>query len=61
MQWDVLKRRAVRVKSVHEHLHRAGDLTRVLGVVDLTFLGLGSIVGAGVYVLSGVTASAVAG
>ena len=61
MQWDVVKRRAGRVKSIHEHLHKSGDLSRVLGVVDLTFLGLGSIVGAGVYVLSGVTASTVAG
>ena len=59
--WDVVKRRASKVKSVHEHLNRAGDLNRCLGVVDLTFLGIGSIVGAGVYVLSGVTANSVAG
>jgi hypothetical protein len=58
---DSAKRRAGRVKSVHDHLNRAGDLPRVLGAVDLTFLGLGSILGAGVYVLSGVTASSVAG
>lgn len=58
---DTAKNRSTKVKSVHDHLNRAGDLPRVLGVVDLTFLGLGSIVGAGVYVLSGVTASSVAG
>jgi hypothetical protein len=58
---DVAKRRAARVQSVHDLNVRAGDLPRVLGVVDLTFLGLGSILGAGVYVLSGVTASSVAG
>jgi amino acid permease len=57
-------RRAWRTKSAGEHLARAaaaGGLPRVLGLAELTFLGLGSIVGAGVFVLSGVTANSVAG
>ncbi len=34
---------------------------QVLGPLDLTFLGLGSIIGAGVFVLSGVAARELAG
>ncbi len=58
---DAAKRRAGRVKSINDHLNRTGDLNRCLSSLDLTFLGLGSILGAGVYVLSGITASSVAG
>lgn len=64
MHWETLRRRAWKTRSIAEHLNRAADaggLPKVLSVVDLTFLGFGSIVGAGVYVLSGVTAHSVAG
>lgn len=59
----VLQRRAWRTQSVGDHLDRAasGGLPKVMGLVELTFLGLGSIIGAGVFVLSGVTAREVAG
>jgi len=39
----------------------AGGLKRALGVVDLTFLGIGAIVGAGIFVLTGVAAAKYAG
>jgi len=64
--WQSVRRRWWRTKSVADRLDHidtatAERLPRVLGVVDLTFLGIGSIVGAGVYVLSGVTARSLAG
>lgn len=61
---DRFNRQAWRVSSPSEHLARAESsqgLTKVMGLLDLTFLGLGSIVGAGVYVLSGVVANSIAG
>lgn len=59
-----LGKRAFSVSSAAEHLQRAGDagsLRQVLGAWDLTFLGTGSIIGAGVFVLSGVAANESAG
>src|ERR1700683_1776892 len=35
----------------------AGGLKRVLGALDVTFLGIGAIIGAGIFVLTGVGAS----
>lgn len=40
---------------------RTHTAPQVLGPWDLTFLGLGSIIGAGVFVLSGVAARELAG
>jgi len=50
-------------RTLEEHRARSGtnELPKVLGAWDLTFLGLGSIIGAGVFVLSGVAANELAG
>ena len=40
---------------------RAGGLKRALGALDLTLLGIGAIVGAGIFVLTGVAAARYAG
>lgn len=59
-----LYKRAFAVTSPGEHLKRAsaaGDLRKCLGPWELTFLGTGSIIGAGVFVLSGVAANESAG
>lgn len=37
--------------------HQDGGLKRALGALDLTFLGIGAIIGAGIFVLTGVGAS----
>lgn len=46
-----------------EHRLRSGtqELPRTLGLWDIFFLGVGSIIGAGVFVLSGVAANELAG
>ena len=40
---------------------RSGGLKRALGALDLTLLGIGAIVGAGIFVLTGVAAAKYAG
>lgn len=54
---------ARRRRTLEEHRQRSGtaELPRTLGVWDMTFLGLGSVIGAGVFVLSGVAANQLAG
>ena len=70
--WELLARRAfaARTPAEHQQRHSGGGggsggggepLPKVLGPWDLTFLGLGSIIGAGVFVLSGVAAHDLAG
>lgn len=57
-------RRALLLSTPADHLRRAtqeGDLRKCLGLPELTFLGTGSIIGAGVFVLSGVAAKESAG
>jgi APA family basic amino acid/polyamine antiporter len=44
-----------------EALPKKGGLKRALGVLDLTLLGIGAIVGAGIFVLTGVAAARYAG
>lgn len=46
------------LKQIQE---REGDLAKVLGAVELTMLGVGAIVGAGVFVLTGEAAKEFAG
>jgi hypothetical protein len=60
----LFRKRAGSKRSIAEHLRRSAShvqLTKCLGLVELTFLGLGSIVGAGIFVLSGVAAHSLAG
>lgn len=56
--WKVLTRRK---QIVHESLETESKLKRVLGLYDLTALGVGSTLGAGVYVLAGQIAKEQAG
>ena len=51
----------IREQSQHQQQSALPNLAKVLGVWQLTFLGLGSIIGAGIYVLVGFTARDVAG
>lgn len=51
------------LKDVEERFQEShsSNLAKVLGLAELTFLGIGSIVGAGIYVLVGFTAHDIAG
>lgn len=49
--------RTKQIKYTHEH----SQLSRVLSAFDLTLLGIGAIIGAGVFVLTGVAAATKAG
>lgn len=54
--WKVLARR-----RIEEDLEGKSKLARVLGLFDLTALGVGSTLGLGVYVLAGSIAKETAG
>jgi cationic amino acid transporter 3 len=54
--WKALSRR-----RVDSELDKSSELARVLGLVDLTALGVGSTLGLGVYVLAGSVAKETAG
>ena len=51
----------LRKKPIDPDLHRDTGLKRALGAWDLTMLGIGAIIGAGVFVLSGIAAATQAG
>ncbi|MBB1089703.1 amino acid permease [Rhodopseudomonas palustris] len=52
----------LRTKTINaDHVHHQGELRRVLGPIDLTLLGIGAIIGAGIFVLTGVAAATQAG
>ena len=53
---DLWRTKALNADVVHE-----GQLRRVLGPVDLTVLGIGCIIGAGIFVLTGHAAATSAG
>ena len=52
----------LRTKVINaDHTASSGGLRRVLGPLDLTLLGIGAIIGAGIFVLTGVAAATQAG
>ena len=63
--WVALfKRRAFKTKDAAAQMRRAAgdnDLRKCLGPFDLIMLGIGGIIGAGVFVLTGVAANELAG
>ncbi len=50
-----------RKKPLHDNSSSAHKLLPVLGLVDLLFLGIGAIIGAGIFVLTGIAAATQAG
>lgn len=50
-----------RKKGIEDVNHSGGDLKRCLTAVDLTLLGIGAIIGAGIFVLTGFVAATKAG
>lgn len=62
--WTRFKRKAFVGKSV-EHLVNAskttGELSRVLAAADVLWMGVGAIIGAGIFVITGAVAREQAG
>ena len=57
-----LSAKLLRTKAiVNDHGNSESGLKRVLSATDLTLLGIGAIIGAGIFVLSGITAATQAG
>lgn len=60
--WEIFVRKGLKTRTLEEMLmdHAAkeepGELKRVLGWFDLLMFGVGTIIGAGVFVLTGVAA-----
>ncbi|WP_131782052.1 amino acid permease [Legionella gresilensis] len=50
-----------RKKLIIEHSHSEGHLAKCLSAFDLIFLGVGAIIGAGIFVLTGIVAATQAG
>ena len=50
-----------RVKSAHHETHHQNTLRKCLTATDLTLLGIGAIIGAGIFVLTGIAAATKAG
>ena len=60
MRTQLFRRKPVEALLAEAGAHEGG-LKRVLGALDLTALGIGAIIGAGIFVLSGVAAAEYAG
>lgn len=54
-------RNLLRKKSIQSHEEDASSLVRCLNALDLTLFGVGAIIGAGVFVLTGIAAATKAG
>ncbi|MCP0914888.1 MULTISPECIES: amino acid permease [Legionella] len=50
-----------RKKGIHESIENGDRLQQCLSAFDLTFLGIGAIIGAGIFVLTGIVAATQAG
>lgn len=50
-----------RIKPLNQEVHHASTLSRCLNAFDLTLLGIGAVIGAGVFVLTGIAAATKAG
>lgn len=50
-----------RTKPITDDIHTSGQLKRCLKAMDLTLLGIGAIIGAGIFVLTGIAAATKAG
>ncbi|HVC43235.1 MAG TPA: amino acid permease [Candidatus Binataceae bacterium] len=59
--WEQLFRRKPAASFLADAAPHAGGLKRALGAFDLTLLGIGAIIGAGIFVLTGVAAAEYAG
>jgi hypothetical protein len=62
--WRLLRRKGFGIKSLasqRDTTASGNEMRKVLGAVDLTFMGIGGIIGAGVFVLTGVAARQAAG
>jgi basic amino acid/polyamine antiporter, APA family len=55
MLWNLLRKKEIR------HVHQSSSLHRSLSAFDLTLMGIGAIIGAGVFVLTGIAAATKAG
>lgn len=51
----------LRKKPITSGAHAGGELRRCLGALDLTLLGIGAIIGTGIFVLTGIAAATMAG
>jgi basic amino acid/polyamine antiporter, APA family len=58
---QLLRRKPAAMLMAEADSRAAGGLKRALGALDLTLLGIGAIVGAGIFVLTGVAAAQYAG
>lgn len=58
----IKSRRLFRTKPIeHENIHAETELKRCLTAFDLTILGIGAVIGAGIFVLTGIAAATQAG
>ena len=52
---DIFRKKSI--DELHEGVSRTHTLNRVLGPLELVFLGIGAIVGTGIFVITGIAAA----